>query len=147
MWATCPAAVTPQAIPNNQQLARKVPQEMCEELNHLRTADGAGKQTKVEVPPGDSGHRRERLPVEVILQDGCSSPRCPGATAMGALAQSAFVDEDDGTAFFLGFFLSSGQRSCFQRRIAASSRSRARPIGRGQLHPSCRKIRHTCPAW
>jgi hypothetical protein len=40
-----------------------------------------------------------------------------------ALAQSAFVDEDDGTAFFLGFFLISGQRCCFHRRIFSSSRS------------------------
>jgi hypothetical protein len=31
------------------------------------------------------------------------------------LAQPAFVDEDDGAALFLGFFLISGQRSFFQR--------------------------------
>jgi len=35
---------------------------------------------------------------------------------MRALAQSAFINEDDGSPFFLGFFLSSGQRCFFQRR-------------------------------
>jgi len=47
-----------------------------------------------------------------------------------ALAQSAFVDEDDGAAFLAGFFLISGQRFCFHRRIFSASRSRARPVGR-----------------
>src|SRR5215472_4699068 len=66
------------------------------------------------------------------------------ATAMGSFAQSAFVDEDDGSALFLGFFLISGQRACFQRRILSSARSSARPTGRWQLHPNCRRIRQAC---
>jgi hypothetical protein len=41
-------------------------------------------------------------------------------------------------------FFSAGHRSRFQRRMAASSRSMARPVGRCELHPSPRKIRHTC---
>jgi len=64
-----------------------------------------------------------------------------------ALAQSAFVDEDDGAALFVGFFLISGQRSCFQRRIFSSSRSKARPTGRWQLQPSCRRMRQACEEW
>src|SRR5215467_1473477 len=98
---------------------------MREELDDLGTADGSGKQAKVKVPPGHPGYRRQPLPVKVILQHRRLSPRRPGSTALGSFAQSAFVDEDHGTAFFLGFFLISGQRSSFQRRILSSSRSSA----------------------
>src|SRR5215467_4531591 len=84
---------------------------MGEELDDLRTANASGKQAKVKVPPGDPRHRRQHLPVKVILQHRRLSPRRPSPTAMGSFAQSAFVDEDDGTALFLGFFLISGQRS------------------------------------
>jgi hypothetical protein len=37
-----------------------------------------------------------------------------------------------------------GHSTCFQRRIACSSRSSARPLGRWQLQLSLRRIRHTC---
>src|SRR5215469_5899648 len=70
---------------------------MREELDDLGTADGSGKQAKVKVPPGHPGYRRQHLPVKVILQRRPLSPRRPGPTAMGWFAQSAFVDEDDGT--------------------------------------------------
>src|SRR6516225_10222108 len=103
---------------------------MREELDDLGTTDGSRKQPKVKVPPSHPGDRRQHLPVKVILQHRRLSPRRPGPTAMGPFAQSAFVDEDDGTALFLGFFLISGQRSCFHRRILSSSRSSARPTGR-----------------
>jgi hypothetical protein len=49
---------------------------------------------------------------------------------MGLLAQPALVDEYDQTAFAERFFLMAGQRWRFQRRIADSSRSSARPTGR-----------------
>ena len=98
-----------------------------EELDDLRAADRSRKQAEVEVPPRHPRHRRQHLPVEVILQHRRLSPWRPSAAAVRALAQSAFVDEDDGAPLFLGFFLISGQRCCFQRRILSSSRSSARP--------------------
>ena len=62
-----------------------------------------------------------------------------------SLAQSAFVDEDDGAAFFAGLFL--GQGFCFRRRIAPSSRARVRLVGPWQLRTSCRTMRHACAGW
>src|SRR5439155_7386313 len=112
---------------------------MGEELDDLWAADRSRKQAEVEVPPRHPRHRRQHLPVEVILQHRRLSPWRPSAAAVRALAQSAFVDEDDSSPLFLGFFLIYGQRCCFQRRILSSSRSSARPTGRWQLHPSCRK--------
>jgi len=62
---------------------------------------------------------------------------------MRSLAQSRFVDKNDRASLFLGVFFSAGQRTRFQRRIAFSLRSKARPTGRWQLHPNSRRMRHT----
>ena len=56
------------------------------------------------------------------------------------------VDEDDGAPLAERFFLSCGQRTRFQYRMAFSSRSSARPVGRWQLQPSRRMMRQTW-AW
>src|SRR5207248_696668 len=52
-----------------------------------------------------------------------------------------------GAPLFPGFFLISGQRFCFHSRIFSSSRSSARPTGRWQLQPNCRRMRQACEAW
>jgi hypothetical protein len=46
----------------------------------------------------------------VVLQHRRLSFRRPSAAAVGPLAQSTLIDEDDGPAFLSGFFLISGQR-------------------------------------
>ncbi len=139
------AAMARQSVPDDQQLAGDMTQQMRKEQDDLRAADGSRKQSEVEVPPGHPGHRRQGLPVEVILQHRRLPFRRPGAAAVWALAQSAFVDENDRAPLVLGFFLISGQRFCFHCRIFSSFRSRARPAGRWQLHPNCRKMRQTWP--
>ena len=102
-----------QTIPDDQQLARNVAQEMGEKLDDLGAADGSWKQPEVEVPPSHSRNGRQCLPVEVILQHRRLPARGPGTAAVGTLAQSAFVDEDDGAAFVFGLFFNAGQRFCF----------------------------------
>src|SRR5271169_6902961 len=109
---------------------------MLEELDHLRTFDGAGKEPKVKVPPRNPCHRRQSFPVEVVLQHRGLSSRRPGAAAMGPLAEPALVDENYDPALLFGLFFNSGQRFCFHRSMAFSSRSKARPAARWQLHPS-----------
>ena len=59
---------------------------------------------------------------------------------MRLLTQSAFVDEDERTAFVLGFFLMRVQVLRFQVRICSSLRSRAFPTGRCGLQSSARRI-------
>jgi hypothetical protein len=124
-----------------------VPQQVAEELHDLRSPDGPTKKLEVELPPRHSGNRREVVPVKVILQNRSLSSRSPGAADVGSLAQPALVDEDDGPTFLAGFFLMAGQRYLFQCRMASSSRSNARPVGRWQLQPNCPRIRQTCPGW
>ena len=133
-----------QSVPNDEQFAGNVAQQVPEKLDDLRAADRTWKQADVEVPPGHPRHRRQHLPVEVILQHRRLPTRRPGAAAVRTLAQSALVDEDDCARLLSCFFLISGQRSCFRRRILSSSRSSALPTGRWQLHPSRRKIRQAC---
>ena len=88
-----------------------------QKLDDLRAADRPRKQAEVEIPPRHSRHRRQHLPVEVIVQHWRLSPWRPGPAAVWALASSAFVDEDDSSPLVLGFFLISGQRCCFHCRI------------------------------
>jgi hypothetical protein len=125
-----------QTIPDNQQIAGDVAQQVPQKLDGLRGANRAGEKLEVEPEPGDAGHRRQGLPSKVILQDRRLAARRPGPGAMGPFAQSAFVDKDDGFALFPGFFFNAGQVTRFQCRMALSSRSSARPVGRWQLQPN-----------
>src|SRR6202166_1382792 len=103
---------------------------MAEELDHLRTFDGTRKEPKVKVSPRYPRHRRQRLPVEVVLQYRGLSSRRPSAAAMGPLAEPALVDENYDPALLFGLFFNAGQRFFCQRSMAFSSRSSARPAGR-----------------
>src|SRR5439155_24073885 len=100
---------------------------MREKLDDLRTTDRSWKQSEVEVPPGHARHRRQRLPVKVILQHRRLSACRPGTTAVRALAQSALVDEDDRSPLFASFFLICGQRFGFHSRTFSTSPSIAFP--------------------
>lgn len=142
-----PATMRRKAVPDYQQLSRDIVQQMAEKHHLLRAADGPGIQMEVEVPLGHPGHGRQQHPVEVILQPRRLAFRRPALTAMRLLAQSSLVHKDDGLPLLLGFYLSSGQRCVFQRRMAASSRSSARPAGHRQLQPRRRSRRQTYAGW
>src|ERR1700751_5716360 len=133
-----------QPVPQYQELAAELAQQMAEKVDHLSGADGVGIEAEVEVKPGNPGGRRQLVPVEVVLQYRGLAARCPGAYPMGPFAQSALVDEDDGAPLRQGFFLIRGHSTFFQRAIRCSSRSSARPLGRWQLQLSRRNRRHTC---
>ena len=100
------------------------------------SADRAGIEPEVKVAQRQPGRHRQLVPVEVELQHRCLAARRPGAATMRLLTQSAFVDEDDRTFFFAGFFLMAGQVLRCQPRMASSLRSRALPTGRCGLQPS-----------
>ena len=140
-----PATVRGQSIPDDGEPAANVLLEVFQKLDHLRGLDAAGEESEIEIPNGDAGHGRKTLPVEGILQHRSLAPRRPGSDPMGPLAQAAFVHKNYGSALLKRFFLISGQRTRFHRKIAGSSRWMARPIGRWQLQPRERKIRPTCP--
>ncbi len=141
------APVRGQAVPDDEQLAPEMALEVREKLDDLRSLDGSGKEPEIEAPPRDAGDRRQQVPVEVVLEDRRLSPRRPGPAAVGPLGQSALVDEDDRLPLGGSVFFRAGHRTRFQWRIAASSRSSARPVGRWQLHPSRLSRRQTWLGW
>jgi hypothetical protein len=137
------AAVRGQPIPDDKQLAPDMALEVGEKLDDLRAFDRPGEEPEVEAPPCDPGDCRQQVPVEVVLEDRRPPSRRPRPAPVGALGQSALVDEDDRLPLGGGVFFTAGQRTRFQWRIAASSRSRARPVGRWQLQPSRLSSRQT----
>ena len=138
-------AVRGEPVPDDEELAPQMALQVHEEFHDLRSFDGSREQPEVEAPPRDARDRREQVPIEVVLEDRCLPPRGPRATTVGPFGQSALVDEDDRLPVGRSVFFSVGQRTRFQWRIAASSRSNARPVGRWQLQPSCLRSRQTCP--
>ena len=142
-----PAAMTSKPIPDHQDLAPNMAQQVPQKLDHLGTSNRPWKQTEVKIIPGHASHSRELLPIEMVLQNRSLPPRRPCPTNMRLLAQTAFVDKHYGSAFPLGFFLSLGQRFFFHHWIFASSRSKALFAGLWQLQPNCCKIRQTWAGW
>lgn len=129
------AAVGRQTIPDHEQLSPDLPPQMPQEIDHLGRANAAPVEPEVEAPPGDTGHHRQLAPVEREVQVRGLSTGRPRACQRRLLAQSAFVNEDNGAAFAAALFFSAGHVWRFQRAMASSSRSLARPVGRWQLHP------------
>lgn len=141
------AAMTSQSVPDDQQFSGNVAQKVGQKLHHLWASDGAREQTEIEVPPRHTRHCRQRFPVEVKLQHRSLSSRSPGSASMRTLAQTTLIDENYCPVGVFGVFFTTGQRRRFQRRIAPSSRSKARPVGRWMVHPNFRRIRQAWPGW
>jgi hypothetical protein len=58
----------------------------------------------MQIPSAETDNQRQALPVEVMKQDRRLTARRPGVAAVRFLGQSAFVKEDNGSAFALSFF-------------------------------------------
>jgi hypothetical protein len=138
-------AVGWEPIPNQQNVAMDITEQVLEELDDLLGLDGVLEDLKVKVPNGQPGDDGQSLPVEVKLEDGRLPARCPCTPPVGPLAETTFVDEDDRAPLFLSFFLIAGQRLRFQSSINPSLRSNARPTGNWTLQFNCRRMRQTWP--
>src|ERR1700690_160136 len=136
-------AMGSQSVPDDQQRLADLLPEGVQELDDLRSLDGAGKESEIEAAEGDSGNDRQLAPVEVVLQDRSLALRRPGTHSGRPLAQSGLVDEDDDPPLFRSVFFRAGQRVCFQCLIRPSSRSSARPEGRWQEKPRETRMRQT----
>lgn len=139
------AAVDRGSIPENHDFAREMPLEMAQERDDLRALDAPGVDLEIKAPQGQAADDRKAFPVEGLLQEGRLPARGPGAGARGPGAQPAFVNEDNGPAFFAGLFFKAGQTVRFHCAMAFSSRSMARRSGRWQLKPLAPSKRQTWP--
>ena len=79
-------------------------QERFQELDDLRTLDGARMDLEIEVPESHPRNDRETLPTESLLDDRGLAARRPSAHPVRTCAQTAFVEEDDGASFPRRFF-------------------------------------------
>ena len=73
-------------VPNQQNVAGDMAQQVFKKLNDLCRLDGFFEDLKVEVPDGNSGDDRQGFPVEVELENRCLPARRPGAPSMRPLA-------------------------------------------------------------
>ena len=93
-------------IPDDGQLSFDMPLEVAEELNDLWSLDAAGVDLEVEPVQRQPADHREAFPAKGLLDHWRLADRCPCPHPGGACTQSTFVNEDDGSAFCTGFFLS-----------------------------------------
>jgi hypothetical protein len=136
-------AMNGRAVPQDENLSGNMPQEVLQKENDLGALDAAGIKLKVEAPKRQSANEGKALPIEGFLQKRGLPAWRPSASPAGARAQAAFVDEDDSLPLAAGFFFRAGHSTCFQRRMAFSSRSTARRSGRWQLKPLAPSSRQT----
>jgi hypothetical protein len=77
-------------VPNQQDVAGDVAEQVFEKLDDLFGLDGAFEDLKVEVPEGDASNHRQGLPVEMELQDWRLPARRPRAPPAGASGSDRF---------------------------------------------------------
>jgi hypothetical protein len=126
-------------VPDQDDAAPDVAEQMTKEDEDLRGGDGPGADQDVELPlPADAGDGGELRPAEAVPQDRSPSHRGPGANPGGDEAEAALVSEDERGFQPAGFFLIRGQSCRIQRRTVSSLRSNARPVGLWHDQPHCR---------
>lgn len=132
-------------VPNQQDFSTDMTPEMPEKFDDLGSLDTASVDLEIKLPQSQPSNNRKAFPVECFLKNRGLAFGCPCAHASRSGAQAAFVDEDDGSAFFAGFFFSQGHLTRIQWRTSFSSRSSARRSGRWQLNPAASNNFQTCP--
>lgn len=125
-----------EVIPDEHDGAGNVPQEVAQEDEHFACGNGASsdedKKPGVGAYPRDGRELRPRIPVDEDRSLATGRPRAyPGRHQ----PERRFVGEDQRGPKPLGFFLTRGQSTATQRRIASSSRSEARLVGRWHDQP------------
>jgi hypothetical protein len=140
-----PSAMNTGAIPNDQQFARDLAQELLEKDHNLLTANRIVVDFQ-EQPPCRS-HPNNHMQLRITTrnsQNGWFSNWCPGSHQCRKEGKARFVYPDDCPFFVFGFFLISGQVSSRQCSMAESLRWLARSIGFWKLQPIRRRRR---PIW
>src|SRR5918992_3707892 len=136
------------AIPDHQQPHRDLGGQVPQERRPTYTPEGPVLYPGVQPALGSNAadHR------EMVSAEGCPehwglAPGGIGLDHQGQQVAAGLVYEDDAPAFVPGLFFRAGQRSSFQRRMAASSRWLARLRGFWRLQLYCLRMRPTWEGW
>ena len=130
------------AIPDHQELAGNLAQQEAQEAHDGLRIIGMVLRLHEESPiRGDPANRREMIPGQLHPQHGRLPTWRVGAHCHGQQVKTGLIYEDDRSFFLFGLFLSAGQRSAFQLRIASSLRWVARCTGFWTLCLRARRMR------
>jgi hypothetical protein len=138
-----PTAMSGQSIPDDQQLAGEVLQQVLQKADDRFTVKRFVLRHRVQFAfRRDGADDRQMLPVP-IAQYGCLTTRSPGTHRAWQKGKPGFIYEDKGSLFPVRFFFNSGQVSSCQRSTASSSRWSACSTGFCRLQPIRRRSRPT----
>ena len=140
-----PAAMDGCPVPNHQQLARYLFQQLFQKPDYVRPFVGVvlGCQVKLS-GHADSADGAQALTAQLVPDYRGPAHRRPGAMQGGKQVKPRFVGPQDGPAFGYGLFLSSAKRRSRQSLMASSFRWEARSAGFCRLKPHSLRIR---PTW
>ena len=121
------AAMDRGAVPDDQELAGDVAEQVLEEADDVRTLVRVLlDQHQQPTRRGDAADNGQMVTAQGEAEDRRLAARGVGPDGAGQQVEAGLVDPDDGPSFLVRPFLSSGQRSVRQASIAASLRWLAR---------------------
>src|SRR5574341_2051247 len=139
------AAMGRQSIPNDQEFAGDMVEQMLEKTHDGRTFESLLLRHQVQVTSRRNGaDGREMIPGQRDAQQRRFAYRRIGAYQGGQQIEARFIHKHYGASFLRGFFCRSGQVSLRQRSTASSSRCSARSTGFWLLQRTAFKRRPTC---
>lgn len=131
-------------VPDHQQLALNMAQQMLQKAHNLRAAVGPLLRLVQQFAVHrDAADRRDALVSQGDAQDRRLANRGIGTHNTGQQRKARLIYPDNGSPVNFRPFFSSGQRSAYHAAILASSRWVARRIGFWELQPMARKRRLT----
>lgn len=134
------AAMDRRAIPDDQELAGDVAQQMRQETHDVRAFVGALLDQHEESSRWrDAADDRQVISGQGQPEDGGLPTGSVGPDRTGEQVEARFVDPDDGPPLLVRPFFRAGHRSVRQASIAASVRWLARSIGFCTLQPAARR--------
>jgi len=137
-------AMDGRAVPDHEELAGEMAQQMTEEAHHILAMEGLlpGHVEELAIV-GDATDRREMIPGERDVQERSLSAWGIRPHPARQEVEARFVYPDDGLSVSLGPLFSAGHRSSYQVWMASSFRWVARSIGCWGLHLMARSRRLT----
>jgi hypothetical protein len=134
-----PTAMNRRAVPDHQQLARHMPQQVAEKLHDIGTAVRVVLDVQQQAAArGDATDHREVLVGDWKAQRWRVSARRQAAHGRRQQGEARFIYPDDGAALSGCPLFRAGQRSDRHCSIAASLRWLARRSGFCGLQPAAR---------
>src|SRR3989304_5281355 len=137
-----------QAIPDNQQLARDMPQQMAQEADDVWPLEGSILDHDEQLAlRGNGTDGRQVVPTQGDLQNRRLSARGIRLDDGRQQIKARFIHKHYRSSLFSGFFSTSSHFSVRQRSIASSSRWVARSTGFWRLPFRRFKSRPTWAGW